>query len=241
MLRGMAVPLLAWGAGFASLAALLHATAPATGGAGATTMLALLAPFLVAVGVPATAGRLGPGIRGRDVARECAGVLAPGIALLVCALPLGLGTAIAAGTFLAAWSCLAAGMRSFLGGTDPDAPGAQAFAALCLVVLIGGVFAADSWVERYRGEGEARAAVIGAVVGSNPMLVLAGDILKIDLMHAELMYGRLSVIARFYPYRYPDWMAVAAAYAAAGGLLAGLGVLLRAGWARVRLRFEGAA
>ncbi len=207
MRRIVVVPCAAWLAG-------LGCAALALGGA---TAAALLAPCLVAVAVPATAGR--GGRTREELAGEAAWTFAPALALFVLTCGRGIVGAGAAAVFLAAFSVLAAGLRHALGGgRSGEGLGPQVAATLALLLLIGGVFAANPLVESLQGNAPVRQTVIDVAVGWNPMLVLGGRILGIDLMHGDLMYSRLSVIARYYRFEIPAWGGVAAGYAGFGAV-----------------------
>lgn len=219
--------LVGWPAGFALL--VLGLLAAGMSGAESGLIASLCLPIAVAGVVPATAGRWRRGDTVAAWRREAATLAAPMLPALFGGMLAGAG--IAGGAALAvvigALAMLAGGLRALLGGGDPDRPGAQSLASLTLVVLIGGIFAADPVVEKLRDDAPTRQAVISVVAGWNPVLVSAGRIFDIDLMHADLMYSRLSVIARYYRFELPGWPAAAAAYALVGVFAGGAGMMLR--------------
>ncbi|MFO7897564.1 MAG: hypothetical protein R6V58_00715 [Planctomycetota bacterium] len=102
--------------------------------------------------------------------------------------------------------------------------------------LMGTVFYANPLVERDQSP-EARGRVIRVVLAVNPMAAISYSLLRFDMMRRQLMYDRISVIARWYRVTYPAWWQTACGYAAAAGLLAGAAGVCH----RFRLRLRGGA
>ncbi len=104
---------------------------------------------------------------------------------------------------------------------------AQLVCILVACVLMGTVFYADPIIEA-QGSSEAKRMVIRAALTINPITAISGSLLGFDMMREQIMYDRISVIARWYKVPYPEWWQAMCGYLALSVVvLSGAGVLRR--------------
>jgi len=138
--------------------------------------------------------------------------------------------------FLLAFAFFLAALMACLASLGCRPTTAQLIATAIALAMVGNVFYANVVVEAAATEG-AKSCILGAILWSNPWLVVGGSILEADPLRSERLYS-WSVIS-YYAFRYPGAgigsvvarsLFVAACYALAAALL------WAAAWLIARLR-----